>query len=526
MAPTTANRASNANLTFAQRLKFFNSMLFFIMIHMAFCAFNFGFDVGTFGGVQAMQSFADDFGEYNAEKDSWALAPSLRSVMVSTPFIGKALGAIVCGMIAERWGRRMAILVLCIVSFIGATLQTSATTAAQFTIGRIIAYAMTGMAVVVVPIYQAETAPPELRGMFGCTIQFMIIFGQVVASLITYGTQNITSNAGWQIPIGLQLVPPFLILVLLPILPESPRWLVSRDRNEDAAKSLRKIRKSASEEDIQFEIESWRFVNANEQHKGSWAEVFNKKNRLRTGIAVFAMFGQQITGQAFPTQYQVVFYQQEGLGANAFLYNVISNVVGLIAVIMTWFTVDGAGRRPTLLLGGAMMAAFMLILGGMGTVPVDSRTDSMGDMMVASFMLFNFFFNLSWAPLAYVIVSETAALRVKEKTNLLSMVVSVLTTFVTSFTTPYLINDDYAGLGGKLGYIYGAINVLVVVGVFFIVPELKGRSLEEVDQLFASGAPIRSFSKMETKNAEQLYEEGVAVGDKLGTVTIEHKEGR
>jgi len=121
--------------------------------------------------------------------------------------------------------------------------------------------------------------------------------------------------------------------------------------------------------------------------------------QIRTGIAIFAMFGQQITGQAFPSQYQVIFYQQEGLGKHAFLFNVISNVISLIAIMITWVTVDRAGRRPTLLIGGAMMGAFMLILGGMGTVAVESRSSAMSNMMVASFMLFGFFFNLSWAPL-------------------------------------------------------------------------------------------------------------------------------
>lgn len=122
---------------------------------------------------------------------------------------------------------------------------------------------------------------------------------------------------------------------------------------------------------------------------------------------------------------------------------------------------------------------------------------------------------------AYVIVSEAAASRVKEKTNLLAMVISVMTTFLTSFTVPYLINPEYANLGGKLGYIYGSINVVMVVGVFFIVPELKNRSLEEVDQLFASGAPLRKFAKMDTRSAVQMYEkEGV----EKGVESVETKE--
>jgi hypothetical protein len=108
-----------------------------------------------------------------------------------------------------------------------------------------------------------------------------------------------------------------------------------------------------------------------------------------------------------------------------------------------------------------------------------------------------------------VIVSETAALRVKEKTNLLACVISVLTTFVTSFTLPYLINDQYAGLGGKVGYIYGTINVIMVVATFFFIPELKGRTLEEVDQLFESGSALRKFKSVKTRTAEELYNDEV-----------------
>jgi hypothetical protein len=94
---------------------------------------------------------------------------------------------------------------------------------------------------------------------------------------------------------------------------------------------------------------------------------------------------------------------------------------------------------------------------------------------------------------SYIIVSEAAALRVKEKTNLLACVISVLTTFVTSSTIPYLINDACAGLGGKVGYIYGAFNVIMVVATYFCIPELKGRTLEEIDQLFASGSALRNL---------------------------------
>jgi MFS transporter, SP family, sugar:H+ symporter len=91
------------------------------------------------------------------------------------------------------------------------------------------------------------------------------------------------------------------------------------------------------------------------------------------------------------------------------------------------------------------------------------------------------------------------------------MVVSIVTTFLTSSAAPYLINADYANLGGKLGYIYGAINILVLVGVFFFIPELKFRSLEEVDQFFESGVALRKFKSIETRGVAEMYEECVPV---------------
>lgn len=101
--------------------------------------------------------------------------------------------------------------------------------------------------------------------------------------------------------------------------------------------------------------------------------------------------------------------------------------------------------------------------------------------------------------------SEAAASRVKEKTNLLACVISILTTFVTSFTVPYLLNAPYAALGGKIGFIYGSINVAMAVVAYFFIPELKGRTLEEVDQMFASGQPLRKLGQVKTAPVEEIY---------------------
>ncbi|KAI5464230.1 general substrate transporter [Mariannaea sp. PMI_226] len=495
-------------LSVGQRLKQLNATLAFLMFYMAACAFNFGYDVGNFGGVQGMQSFTKKFGEYNEKIGIYALPPWLSSLMTSLPFFGKALGAISCGWVAKRWGRRMAIICLVVLSYIGVLLQTTATTSAQFTIGRFISFGMTGMTIVVVPIYASETAPKVLRGMMTTTLQVMINLGQLVASLVTFGTHNIQGDKGWQIPVSLQFICPTLIILLLPLVPESPRWLISQERLDDAKKSLRRLRKShITDNEIEIEIESIRQAHNMEatEGQGTWGEVFNAQNRLRTLVAVIAMFGQQITGQAFTSQYSVVFYQLQGFKAQAFQFGVYSNIVAMFCLFITWFLVDQVGRRPLVMIGGSAMAIFLFLVAGMSTIAHPNQAEK--NTMVASFMLFGASFGLSWAPVSYIIMGEVSAFRVKEKTSLLASVISILTTFVTSFTIPYLLNAPYANLGGKIGFIYGSINVAMVVVAYFFIPELKGRTLEEVDQLFASDKKIHQFADVKTYPVEVMYVE-------------------
>ncbi|KAL2784032.1 hypothetical protein BJX66DRAFT_344422 [Aspergillus keveii] len=478
--------AEKVDLSLLQRLQHLNPMLLFVMAYMSMCSFNFGYDVGVFSGVQAMNSFGQRFGEYNEKREAGVSAADTSQGDVAADPRSCA----------------------CALSASGVVLQVAAVNSAMFTIGRIFTFGMTGMAIVVVPIYNAETCPQVLRGMFSSTLQLMISLGSLVASCVTYGTNNTRGDAGWRIPTGLQFIMPAFLLLLYPFIPESPRWLLSQNRREDALTNLRRLRPGTTEEALEFEIEALLRAHQNET-QGSWAEVFNPSNRDRTAVAVFAMFGQQITGQAFGSKYGVVFYQSQGFGDRSFLFGIISGVISLVGIVFTWLYADGLGRRPILMTGGSLMGVFLMILGGMGTIDQGSLNSNEKGLMVASLMLFGFFYSVSWAPISYVVVSEAAALHVKEQTNLLACVISVLTTFVTSFTIPYLINERYANLGGKVGYVYGSINIIMVALTYFIIPELKGRSLEEVDQLFASGAPLRKFHTVHTRNAQEIHREEI-----------------
>ncbi|KAF5603824.1 hexose transporter 2 [Fusarium subglutinans] len=269
--------------------------------------------------------------------------------------------------------------------------------------------------------------------------------------------------------------------------------LLAKDRVEEATKSLRRIRKDKSEKDMEF-----KHAHSND-HKSKWSELIDAKIRRRTMVALLAIFVQQITGQTFASQYSVIFYLSQGFGARSFVFSVLSSVAGLACLFITWSTVDLVGRRVLLLVGGTGMAVFLFIVGAVGTIK--NPTETQQNALVASSA-----YALSWAPVSYIVLSEAASSHIKEKTNLVASVISVLTTFATSFTLPYLLSKPYAALGAKVGFIYGSFCVAMVVLAYFFIPELKGRSLEEVDQLFTSGESLRKLGFLKTRTAEKAYE--------------------
>lgn len=211
-------------------------------------------------------------------------------------------------------------------------------------------------------------------------------------------------------------------------------------------------------------------------------------------IAVIVMVGQQITGQAFVSQYSVTFYKQQGF-KNNFELGMIQQALGVAAVLLTSAIVDTFGRRQILIIGGAATSCFLFILGAMGSIHDPSETEKR--LLVASVMLWFYFYLLSWASVPYIVLGEASTRRVVEKTSNLAVSLSVISAFLVSFTAPYLIGAEYANLGGKVGFIYGSLSVMFTLLTWLYVPEMKGRSLEEIDALFLQEVRTREFPKAE-----------------------------
>lgn len=227
-----------------RRLHDFTPRLLFMMFFLSFAAFNFGYDQGNFSGLQALDcksfvsaaenlyltncvgilAFNKRFGVWNAKKKTYQLTSTMQSIMTSTPYLGKLIGTWACTPLTERLGRKKMLAIIILFSYIGAALEVSASTAAQFTVGRIVCFCMAGFTVQVVPVYLAECAPPDLRGFIGSQVQFQINFSIMVASLVNLGVSHIHHPIQWRITIIVQFLMPTLMLLCYPLLLESPRW--------------------------------------------------------------------------------------------------------------------------------------------------------------------------------------------------------------------------------------------------------------------------------------------------------------
>ncbi|UPL00285.1 hypothetical protein LCI18_011219 [Fusarium solani-melongenae] len=324
----------------------------------------------------------------------------------------------------------------------------------------------------------------------------VIILGQTVASLVNLGTKGIPRDASWRIPVGLQFIVPVILLAFLPFIIESPRWLLSKDHPDEAFEFLQCIRRKLTENKMRVEIAKIQADQANAS-KGNWSELFDTHNRLRTIIAMITMFGQQITGQAFVNQYSAIFYQQNEFIKLAFSFTVLANVAGVISATSTWFVVDRS----------FLMGAFLYIVAIVSTVP--DPTYATKQMMTASMYLFNAMYFTS--------------ARTKEKTSLITCSISILTTFVTSFTLPYLLNSNYAGLGGKVGFVYGSICFVMTVISFLFAPEVKDRTLE-VDKLFEMKVPLWKFKQTRIGVLDPDVKDTVLHGGNAEGASVHHSE--
>ncbi|KAL2879605.1 hypothetical protein SGCOL_005216 [Colletotrichum sp. CLE4] len=465
----------------------FNKRLFASVFLIAVSQFNYGFDNQAFTSTQAMDAFERQFGEYDDTTRQWKIPTYFLSLLNSLNYIGFAAGLVVGSLNSARFGRRTTMIVMSVYALISATVVVTSTTKEQILTPDV----YVGFELAVVPVYQSEIVPAPVRGMVVGTYQLSIGLGGLVINSICRGTSNFQDSRAYRIPFGLFYVIPSIVLALIWFIPESPRWLLLRDRVDEARKSHHLLREGTmSEEDIAHEFAKIQQSLLDEPEQGRTKELFQGVNRKRTAIAVGMSFFQQATGQAFASQYGAVWVKSLGT-LNPFDVTLGSSALTTGLIITCLFLTDRVGRRKILLVGATVQAVALYTMAGLGVPKPVPNANKSG--MVGMLLLFGAGFGLGWGPLTYVVVTEVPALRLRDRSQRVSSLVNIFMNFLVNFTLPYLLNAPYAALQSKVGFIFGSIAVCSALFVFFCVPECKGRSLEEIDRMFHDGVPVRHF---------------------------------
>ncbi|RSM04056.1 hypothetical protein CEP52_007009 [Fusarium oligoseptatum] len=483
----------------------FNVRLTLTVLLIAFSQFNFGFEMSVFSGTQAMNYFEKQFGTWNPTAKKHVLDPQWLSLFNSLPYISFMIGLIVGSYVSNRWGRRMCVFTMSVWAIFAAAIVISARNRDHLLAGRILNYVYIGMELSVVPIYQSEIVPARSRGFVVSTYQTSVILGGLIVSIITRGTSDIPSNASWQIPYGLFFFVPTIVASAIWFVPESPRWLAGKARHEEGLAALRKLREGKmSEEEIVSEYNLLETAASRYQEKGTFKELFWKANIRQTFIVIGINFFLQTTGYTFHLVYGSVYIKSLGT-INPFNINLIKSFVALVVAIATMWACDIVGRRRLLMIGGSIQAVALMAMGIIGTVvPASNAKNS---AIVAMMIIFVVGWTCGWSPNSHILSAEIPNQRLRDMSYRAGSVVNVTMQFVTAFTLPYLLFPPYANLQSKVGFIYGSFAVLAVLFTYFCIPEVQGRTLEEIEQLFAMNIPLREFKNTKTLSGSRVSED-------------------
>ena len=436
----------------------------------------FGYDQGVISGALPLLQADLDLSTLESE------------IVTSWVTLGALFGALVAGGTADRIGRRWTAVAAGVLFAVGALIEVVAPDAGVLTVGRVVTGLGVGFASVVAPLYAAEMAPKWLRGRFVSTYQLAITVGIFFAYV---ADDALTSSDRWRLMFALAVIPGAALVVGFLVMPESARWLLKMGRRDDARATLVKVNGPDAADAELATIEADLEVEAREG-QASWGEVFSPGLRRALWVGIGLAVFQQVTGinaiiyDANEIVAEAGFTTAEQQ-AKATLYAV--GAVNVLATLIAVAWVDRFGRRPLLLTGlvgmTVSLAAVGLSFAALENEPDGATATTVGGIVtVLALVVFIASFAFSMGPIVWTIISEIYPNRVRGRA------ISVAT--AVNWFAAFLVAQFFLSIVDAIGesttfFIFSALCVATYVFVWRLVPETKGRSLEEIQERWVVG---------------------------------------
>ncbi|KAK8199610.1 general substrate transporter [Phyllosticta capitalensis] len=445
----------------------------------------FGYDQGVMSGIIAADPFNDYFPETKDNKTYQGFVTAIYEV-------GCLFGAIFMLMYGDRLGRKRGIISGAIIMILGVIIQISAVkghkATAQLIIGRTITGIGNGMNTSTIPTYQAECSKSTNRGLLICIEGGVIAFGTMIAYWIDYGCSYGSQDLSWRFPIAFQVFFGLIVAIFMVGLPESPRWLLTKDRHEEGMRVLAALGGTTVDDD-ETKLQASVIMDSIRAsgHAGgntTYADLLTggkSQHCRRMLIGASAQLFQQIGGcNAVIYYFPILFEDSIDETKNmSLLLGGVNMIVYSIFATSSWFLIERAGRRKLFLVGTvgqclSMVLVFACLIPGGAE---NAKGSAVG--------LFTYiaFFGATWLPLPWLFPAEVNPLKTRAKANAVSTITNWLFNFLIVMVTPVML--DNIGWGTYL--FFAIVNGCFFPVIYFFYPETRGRTLEEIDIIFAKG---------------------------------------
>ncbi|PWW77662.1 putative MFS glucose transporter [Tuber magnatum] len=469
----------------------------------------FGFDISSMSAWIGAPQYLEYFNSPNSD---------LQGGITASMSAGSFAGAVCAGYLSDILGRKHALLVASVIWVIGSVVTLSAQNVAHLVAGRVVNGLTVGVMSSQVPVYLAELSPKNIRGRIVGIQQWAIEWGILIMYMISYGCTFIDGPASFRTAWGIQAIPALFLIAALFFFPESPRWYASKDRWDEALDVLALLHGKGNIHDplVRAEFEEVREAQALAAigSQLSILGLFGPSMWRRTVCGLFCQIWQQLLGGNVMMYYIVYVFNMAGLTGNVNLVSSsIQYVIFLITTAITLLSIDRLGRRPLFLYGGIAMGALNFAVAGLmktgghhveevgGNANIKWRVHgSYATGVIACSYIFVAFYGLTWAPAAWVFISEIFPLQWRAK----GVGLSAAANWLFNFALAYFVPPAFRNIQWRTYIIFGVFCFCGVLHSYLMFPETAGKTLEEIDYLFNSKVPAWKSSKVKSRLEERV----------------------
>jgi SP family arabinose:H+ symporter-like MFS transporter len=428
--------------------------------------FLFGYDTAVINGANSYL------------KEHFSLSTTQEGLAGASAILGCIPGAMFAGFLSDRFGRKRMLFLCALLYAVSGVLSAVPTTFTQFLIARLISGLGIGASSMICPVYIAEISPEKWRGRLGSLFQLGIVTGIFLTLFINMLIQNQGSEVwntatGWRWMLGMEVVPAVFFIGLLFTVPESPRWLAQQGREDESRKILEQV---GGTEHAEIQLSAIRAVLGEEE--GKFSELFTPTFRRPLVIAVLIMAFSQFCGINAIMYYSTRIFESAGAGKDAaFVSSVWIGLINLLFTFLAISLVDKLGRKPLLIVGTAIQTISLGLVGWM------LHTQSAGIGLLLCVIAFIAAFAMAMGPIGWILCAEIFPGKVRGRAMSIASFTVWVSCYIVAQTFPMLNGSPWVG-PAKTFWIYAAVSLISCLFVCLMVPETKGRTLEEIEDFW------------------------------------------